>query len=257
MSFMGRSEYDRGVHTFSPEGRIFQIEYAIEAIKLGSTCLGLTTKEGVVLVVEKRLNSTLIHPSSVKKAFIVDDHIGAAASGLICDALKIVDHSRAECAQHIFQYEEKMPVQSCVESASDLMLDFSRMNDSDRKNKMSRPFGCGLLFGGWDDEGPALFSVDPSGTFTKCQAKAIGSAQEGATNMLQEQFKPDLAMKDAKEMAMLILRQVMEEKLTDQNVEMLIIENNQSDKLPKSTLLTVEELKTLIDSLPAAAIPGI
>ena len=86
-----------------------------------------------------------------------------------------------------------MPIQSCVESASDLMLDFSRMNDSERKNKMSRPFGCGLLFAGWDEEyGPSLFSVDPSGTFTKCVARAIGSAQEGATTMLQEQYKEDL-----------------------------------------------------------------
>lgn len=247
---MGRSEYDRGVHTFSPEGRIFQIEYAIEAIKLGSTCLGITTKEGVVLVVEKRLNSPLIVPSSVKKAFIVDDHIGAAASGLICDALKIVEHSRAECAQHIFGYEEKMPLQSCVESASDLMLDFSRMNDSDRKNKMSRPFGCGLLFAGWDDEyGPSLFSVDPSGTFTKCVARAIGSAQEGATTMLQEQYKEDLTLVAAKEMALVILRQVMEDKMNENNVEMLIIDAAQASK--KSSLLTVPELKAMIEALPA------
>jgi len=239
------------VSTRSPEGRIFQIEYAIEAIKLGSTCLGLTTPDGVVIVVEKRLNSPLIQPSSVKKAFIVDDHCAAAASGLICDALKIVDHSRAECAQHIFQYEEKMPVQSVVESASDLMLDFSRMNDSDRKNKMSRPFGCGILYGGLDEEGAALFAVDPSGIFTRCQARAIGSAQEGATTMLQEQYKPDLTIAQAKEMSLVILRQVMEEKLTDQNIEMLVVEKGK-----KSQLLTIAQLKELIDALPANQVPA-
>ena len=84
--FQSRSEYDRGVNTFSPEGRLFQVEYAIEAIKLGSTAIGITTQEGVVLAVERRLSSPLMEPSSIEKIFEVDSHIGCAMSGILADA---------------------------------------------------------------------------------------------------------------------------------------------------------------------------
>lgn len=88
--FLTRSEYDRGVNTFSPEGRLFQVEYAIEAIKLGSTAVGIHTKEGVILAVEKRITSPLLEPSSVEKLLEIDEHIGCAMSGLTADARTLV-----------------------------------------------------------------------------------------------------------------------------------------------------------------------
>lgn len=84
--FLTRSEYDRGVNTFSPEGRLFQVEYAIEAIKLGSTAIGIRTPEGVVMAVEKRITSPLMEPSTVEKIVEVDRHVGCATSGLMADA---------------------------------------------------------------------------------------------------------------------------------------------------------------------------
>ena len=84
--FLTRSEYDRGVNTFSPEGRLFQVEYAMEAVKLGSTAVGIRTNDGVVLAVEKRLTSPLIEPSSVEKIMEIDSFVGAAMSGLTADA---------------------------------------------------------------------------------------------------------------------------------------------------------------------------
>ena len=89
--FMAKSEYDRGVNTFSPEGRLFQVEYAIQAVKLGSTAVGIRTSEGVVLAVEKRLTSSLLKAESVEKIMEVDSHVGAAMSGLIADARTLVD----------------------------------------------------------------------------------------------------------------------------------------------------------------------
>ncbi len=91
-----RSEHDRGVNTFSPEGRLFQVEYAIEAVKLGSTAVGIHTAEGVVLAVEKRITSPLLEPSSVEKIMEIDAHLGCAMSGLTADARTIIDHSRVE-----------------------------------------------------------------------------------------------------------------------------------------------------------------
>merc|ERR1711972_575967 len=220
---MGKSEYDRGVNTFSPEGRLFQVEYALEAIKLGSTAIGIRTKEGVILAVEKRITSPLIDPTSIEKILEIDEHMGCAMSGLTADARTLVDHARVESQAHWFTYNERMPVESCVNSVADLALDFSD-SDKNKKKVMSRPFGVALLVASYDDDdGPVLFNTDPSGTFTKYMAASIGSAQEGATSMLQEQYNQDMALKEAETLALTTLRQVMEEKLSKENIEVGVV----------------------------------
>ena len=104
--YLTRSEYDRGVNTFSPEGRLFQVEYAIEAVKLGSTAVGIHTKFGVILASEKRLTSTLLEPVSIEKIMEVDSHVGAAVSGLTGDARTLIDHARVEAQNHRFTFDE-------------------------------------------------------------------------------------------------------------------------------------------------------
>jgi 20S proteasome subunit alpha 5 len=113
--YLTRSEYDRGVNTFSPEGRLFQVEYAIEAIKLGSTAVGIQTKDGVILAVEKRLTSVLLDPASVEKIAEIDSHIGAAMSGLVADARTLVDHARVEAQNHTFTYDEPIGVEALTQ----------------------------------------------------------------------------------------------------------------------------------------------
>jgi len=251
MSFLSRSEYDRGVNTFSPEGRLFQVEYAIEAIKLGSTAIGIRTSEGVVLAVEKRLTSPLIDPSSIEKILEIDQHMGCAMSGLTADARTLIDHARVEAQAHWFTYNEHMPVESCVHAVADLALDFSD-SDKDKKRVMSRPFGVALLVGGYDPvDGPVLFNTDPSGTFTKYMAASIGSAQEGATSMLQEQYNKDMSIAEAETLALTVLRQVMEERLSKQNIEVATIRAD--TKLFK--LYSSEELEDVIRRLPAPTLP--
>merc|ERR1719229_2118911 len=108
-----------------------------------------------------------------------------------------------------------MPVESNVHAIADLALDFSDAGEKDRKKVMSHPFGVALLVGGIDPvDGPVLFNTDPSGNFTKYMAASIGSAQEGATSMLQEQYNQDMSLKEAETLALTVLRQVMEEKLS-------------------------------------------
>lgn len=251
MSFLSRSEYDRGVNTFSPEGRLFQVEYAIEAIKLGSTAVGIRSPEGVVLAVEKRLVSPLIDPSSIEKILEIDEHMGCAMSGLTADARTLIDHARVEAQAHWFTYNERMPVESNVHSIADMALDFSD-SDKDRKRVMSRPFGVALLVAGVDPiDGPVLYNTDPSGTYTKFAAASIGSAQEGSTVLLQEQYKKDITLQEAETLALTVLRQVMEEKLSSVNIELATV--------PVSTarfhLYTKEELETIIARLPAPTLP--
>lgn len=251
MSFLGRSEYDRGVNTFSPEGRLFQVEYAIEAIKLGSTAVGIQCKDGVVIAVEKRLTSSLIEPGSIEKILEIDEHMGCAMSGLTADARTLVDHARVEAQNHWFTYNERMPVESNVHAISDLALDFSD-SDSERKKVMSRPFGVALLVAGIDPrEGPVLYNTDPSGTYTRYSAAAIGGAQEGATSMLQEQYNRNQTLEEAETMALVVLRQVMEEKLNSQNIEVAKI--NANDK--KFKILSTAETEDVIKRLPAPTVP--
>lgn len=215
--FMAKSEYDRGVNTFSPEGRLFQVEYAIQAVKLGSTAVGIKTKEGVVLAVEKRLTSTLLESSSVEKILEVDSHIGVAMSGLIADARTLVDHARVEAQNHRQCYDEDMPTAALTQAVCDLALSFGEDGDD---TKMSRPFGVALLVAGYDGDKPHLYYADPSGTFAEYAAKAMGSGGEGAQSSLQEAYAPSLTLADAEVLALTTLKQVMEDRLTVDNVDL-------------------------------------
>lgn len=183
--FLTRSEYDRGVNTFSPEGRLFQVEYAIEAIKarallrpavaarrapkrtavaaaqLGSTAIGIQTSAGVVLAVEKRITSPLLDPSSIEKIVEVDGHIACAMSGLTADARTMIDHARSEAQNYRFTYNERIRVESITQSVCDLALRFGEDLDNDDESTMSRPFGVALLIAGVDERGPQLFVGPP------------------------------------------------------------------------------------------------
>ncbi|UYV62443.1 PSMA5 [Cordylochernes scorpioides] len=219
--FMTRSEYDRGVNTFSPEGRLFQVEYAIEAIKLGSTAIGIQTPEGVVLAVEKRMTSPLMELTAIEKIVEIDSHIGCAVSGLMADSRTMMDRARLEAQNHRFLYNEPMQVESVAQAVSNLAIQFG---DSDEDGgAMSRPFGVAVLFAGVDDRGPQLYHMDPSGTYVQYNAKAIGSGSEGAQQSLQEGYHKSLTLAEALKKALTILKQVMEEKLSSTNVEVAFV----------------------------------
>merc|ERR1712088_1130550 len=189
--FLTRSEYDRSVNTFSPEGRLFQVEYAIEAIKLGSTAIGIQTSEGTVLAVEKRITSSLMVPSTIEKIVEIDNHLACAFSGLTADSKMLIERARVE-----------------AQNVSNLAIQFGD-SDSDG-SALSRPFGVALLFAGCDpDHGSQLFHMDPSGTYVRYDAKAIGSGNEGAQQSLQEVFHKGMTLKEAIKHSLTILKQVM------------------------------------------------
>ena len=186
----------------------------------GSTAIGIHTKEGCVLVVEKRITSPLLVPTSVEKILEIDSHIGCAMSGLIADSKTLVDHARTESQSHFFTYDERMQVETVAQAVSNLALSFG---DDDAEAPMSRPFGVALLFAGVDDKGPQLIHMDPSGTYVKYHAKAIGSGSEGAQQALQEQFNTDMTLREALKCALTVLKQVMEEKINATNIEVATV----------------------------------
>lgn len=238
--FSSKSEYDRGVNTFSPEGRIFQIEYAIEAIKLGSTSLGIQTSEGVLIAAEKRLQSKLVDPGSVNKILEIDSHLGAVMSGMVADARILVEHARVEAQNHRFTYNEPMRVESCTLATCDLSLRFGESGG--KKKLLSRPFGVSLLIAGVDENGPQLWQTDPSGTYTKFDAQAIGAGAEAAQGIFVEQYHRSMTLKDAEKLALSILSQVMEENIVETNVEIAVVRADTG----KLHIYSADEIKAVI-----------
>ncbi|KAG8923448.1 proteasome component pup2 [Tulasnella sp. 419] len=241
--FLTRSEYDRGVNTFSPEGRLFQVEYAIEAIKLGSTTVGIRTTEGVVLGVEKRVQSPLIEASSIEKIMEIDRHLGCAMSGLTADARTMIDHARVTSQSHAFTYDEKIKVESVTQAVCDLALRFGESMDNEDA-MMSRPFGVALLIAGVDELGPQLYHTDPSGTFVRYEAKAIGSGSEAAQSELQDKYHKQMTLAEAQTLTLRVLKQVMEEKLDQHNVQLAQVTPENGFEI-----LTETKLQEIIDAM--------
>lgn len=184
--------------------------------QLGATAIGIQTKEGVVLAVEKRSTSRLLVTNSLRKIEKLDAHIWCATSGVVPDARTLIDHARVETQTHWFNYNESITVNVCATAVGKLMGHFGT-------GKMSRPYGVGMLIAGVDENGPQLFYVDPSGTKTRFKAKAIGSGQESAQNALKDEYSEEMTLEQAKTKAMEILAQVMSEKITEFNVEVQLI----------------------------------
>ncbi|GAA5959369.1 hypothetical protein JCM8115_000090 [Rhodotorula mucilaginosa] len=232
------------VNTFSPEGRLFQVEYAIEAIKLGSTTVGIQTSQGVVLAVEKRTQSPLLESDSVEKIMEIDRHIGCAMSGLTADARTMVEHARVTAQNHFFTYDEPIKVESVTQSVSDLALRFGE-GANEEEASMSRPFGVALLIAGIDHHGPQLYHADPSGTFMRYHAKAIGAGSEGAQSELQDSYDKSMTLQQAKILALKVLKQVMEEKLDHNNVQLAQV-------VPEKgySILRPDELQEYIAQIP-------
>jgi 20S proteasome subunit alpha 5 len=219
---------------------LYQVEYAIEAVKLGSTSVAIQTTQGVVLAVEKRLTSPLLEPASVEKIMEVDTHIAVAVSGLIGDARTLVEHARIETQNHTFTYDEKMGVEALTQSVCDLALGFGESQKRDER-KMSRPFGVALLLAGYDQKGPQLYFSDPSGTYLQYKAKAIGAGSEGAQSTLQDKYRDDMTLQEAEVLACEILKQVMEDKISNQNVEVATVTKEQGYHM-----YTAQEIDALI-----------
>ena len=191
-------------------------------MKLGSTAVGIQTVQGVVLAVEKRLTSVLLEPSSVEKIMEIDKHIGAAVSGLIGDARTLVDHARVEAQNHRFTFDEAIGVEALAQLTCDLALGFGE----GKEKSMSRPFGVALLMAGFDENGAQLYFSDPSGTYLQYKAKAIGAGSEGAQATLQDKYRDDMTLEDAEKLAFEILKQVMEEKISNVNIEVATVTEN-------------------------------
>jgi len=177
--------YDRGITIFSPDGRLYQVEYAREAVKRGTASVGVRTAGGVVLAVDKRIRSPLMERTSVEKIHKADDHIGIASAGHVADARKLIDFARRRAQTEQLRYGEPIGVETLTKAVTDNIQEYTQTGGA-------RPFGVALLVGGVFDGEPRLFETDPSGTPYEWQATAVGGDREEIQSVLEEGYTEEM-----------------------------------------------------------------
>ncbi|WP_136591925.1 archaeal proteasome endopeptidase complex subunit alpha [Salinigranum halophilum] len=187
--------YDRGTSLFSPDGRIYQVEYAREAVKRGAPAVGVRASDGVVLAAQTRTSSSLMETESVEKLHKLDDHIGAASAGHVADARQLVDDARQECQVNRLRYGEPIGLETLTKALTDDIQESTQFGGT-------RPYGASLLIGGMDGGEPGLFATDPSGTPQEWKAVAIGGSRGEIQEFLEENWSADLSTDDAVTLAL-------------------------------------------------------
>ena len=206
--------YDRAITVFSPDGRLFQVEYAKEAVKRGATAIGMIFDGGVLLVAFKNANSKLLVPESMKKVFEIDKHIAATASGLIADARRLVDLARMESQRHRLAYYEAASVETIAKELCDLMKVYTQYGGI-------RPFGVSLLVAGVDTQ-PRLFEAEPSGALTGYLADAVGSGKKEVEEFFEKEYKQNLSQDEAISLAIKALKKSGDLKISADTVEIAV-----------------------------------
>lgn len=207
--------YDRAITVFSPDGRLFQVEYAREAVKRGTTTVGLKFEDGVVLLVDRRVTSPLVEQSSIEKIFRIDEHVGIATSGLVADARVLMDRARVEAQINRITYNEKIQIKTLVKNICDFKQTYTQYGGV-------RPFGTAFLIGGVDATGPRLFVTDPSGAMMEYKATAEGNGRDAAVEHLEEHYEL-LDKDDAIELGVQALYKATEESLEKTGVQIGIV----------------------------------
>ena len=233
--------YDRAITVFSPDGRLFQVEYAREAVKRGTTTVGLKFKDGVVLIVDKRIASRLMEPKSIEKIFQIDQHIGCSTSGLVADARILVDQARVIAQVNKITYDEKMSVEDLVKRICDYKQNYTQYGGV-------RPFGTALLVAGCDEAGEHLFETDPSGALVSYKAGSIGAGRNAVMEVFEEQYQEGMEMEDAAILGLKALKKATEEeKLNPKAVEIGVVRRTESFRR-----LTEDEVDKLIQKVNSA-----
>lgn len=217
---MFRNQYDTDITTYSPQGRLLQVEYAMEAVKQGSAVVGVRSSTHVVLATLKRSASELA--SHQKKLYEIDEHVGVAIAGLTADARVLTRFMRNECLNHKYVYNEPFPLPR-------LALEVADKCQVSTQRASKRPYGVGLLIAGYDSTGPHLFQTCPSGNYYEYYAMAIGSRSQGAKTFLERKFEefPSLSLDDLIKHALLALSETVtstkDTELTAENTDIAVI----------------------------------
>ena len=225
-------EYDGAITIFSPEGRIYQVEYALELVKRGSPIVGIKSEEGVVLAVLEPQLSKLAAPTKSKKIFRIDDHVGVAIAGLSPDARVLIKQARLYCQSNKMTYDEPADVEDLASGVGDLLQRYTQ-------NAGVRPFGVSLLFGGVDGHRVSLLATDPSGSYRGYRATAVGRNSEKAVSVLQQEYRKEITLNEAIALSVQALKEASENDLSADGMNIAVV----TKESKKFRTLSVEEIQ--------------
>lgn len=246
--------YSFSLTTFSPSGKLKQIEHALAAVNQGVTSLGIKATNGIVLATEKKNPSILVNSDFINKIDKVTPDIGMTYSGMGPDFRVLVDKSRKVAHTNYKRiYNEYPPTKILVSDVAKIMQEATQ-------NAGVRPYGVSLLVGGYDENnGFMLYQVDPSGSFFPWKAAAIGKGSNAAKTFLEKRWNDELELEDAIHIALLTLKESIEGEMNGNTVEICVIGNANDDMLgfkgttgvsgPRFRKLTPQEIDDRLDSL--------
>lgn len=208
--------YDRAITMFSPDGRLLQVEYAKKTVRQGSTAIGMVCADGILFVADKRIVDKLIIPESVEKIFQLDDHIGAAASGILSDARVLVERAQLRAQQHKVTYDTPVDTISIVKEVCALKQMCTQSGGL-------RPFGVSILIGGIDGDGPKLFETDPTGIFFQFKATVIGEGEPAIEELLDAEYNEKLTIEEGLKLALSAMTRALNKQLTQDKIDVAYI----------------------------------
>jgi 20S proteasome subunit alpha 2 len=234
---MDDSRYSFSLTTFSPSGKLVQINYALNAVAQGSTSLGIKARNGVVIATEKKLPA-LMDEKTITKISMLTDNIGMVYSGIGPDFRVLVRKGRKKAQEYFRFYKDPIPVSQLVRELAYVMQEFTQSGGV-------RPFGVSLLVAGFDKLGGAqLYQVDPSGSYFAWKATAIGKNMNNAKSFLEKRYAEDIELEDAVHRAIMTLKEGFEGEMTHQNIEIGIVGEDRVFRV-----LTPEQIKDYLDEV--------
>lgn len=202
--------------TFSSQGKLHQIEYALLAVEHGDTCLGIKARDCVVLATEKKLSSMLVDESSVSKAAPISTHIGASYAGISADFRVLLQKARKHAIEYKATFHEPVPSSQLCQELSTVVQEFTQSGGV-------RPFGVSILLASYDHEGPHLYQIDPSGSYFSWKAAAIGKNMQNAKSFLEKRYSEEQGMEDAIHTALMTLKEGFEGEMNEHNIELAVV----------------------------------
>ncbi len=235
--FAAPGAYDRAITVFSPDGRLFQVEYAMELVNRGATILGIQCAEGVVLGSEENIE-VLEEAGYSWKIFRVDDHIGAAIVGLSSDARILIDQARVYAQSNKLTYDEPIDSEVVTKRICDIQQMYTQ-------HAGVRPFGVSIIFGGVDKTGSRVFGTHPSGTYRGYKATALGAGRETVLNILKEEYKENISLEDTTKLAIKCLVKALEARQLPPRIKIAVIPTSTM----KMEMLTDEKIEAYTKEL--------
>lgn len=219
--------YDRSITVFSPEGHLYQVDYASKIIEKGSPAVAVTYKEGIILIADKKIFSPLVLPESVEKVFKIDKHAWVACSGLIGDGRRLVDYARQIAQENKIYYDDPIELDTLVKKIGNVVQYFTQYGGA-------RPFGVSLIVSGIDTLGKHIYEIEPSGATTAYKALSIGQNKQKIMGFLEKNFKENLSFEDALKIAFKAMSLNLEpkQKLEGKNLEVINITESKDSKVP-------------------------